>query len=198
MIPEPGNLLVMARLNFRVKCNNHFRDSAPWDVVYFFTRVGLFMECACSYELYMIKWQAILLRIHSFPPRTHERIIISHPGVASLPLFYRKKLCVVMSGEEKRAMEKPYWEGKEYSYFSHKNCEYFPCHKGADPENFNCLFCYCPLYALGDKCGGNFRFTESGIKDCTECKLPHRRENFGYVTGKYSELAEIVRKQREK
>ena len=91
-------------------------------------------------------------------------------------------------------MEKPYWEGKEYSYFSHKNCEYFPCHKGADPENFNCLFCYCPLYALGDKCGGNFRFTESGIKDCTECKLPHRRENFGYVTGKYSELAEIVRK----
>ena len=81
-------------------------------------------------------------------------------------------------------MEKPYWEGKEYSYFSHKNCEYFPCHKGADPENFNCLFCYCPLYALGDKCGGNFRFTESGIKDCTECKLPHRRENFGYVTGK--------------
>ena len=105
---------------------------------------------------------------------------------------------MVMSGEEKRAMEKPYWEGKEYSYFSHKNCEYFPCHKGADPENFNCLFCYCPLYALGDKCGGNFRFTESGIKDCTECKLPHRRENFGYVTGKYSERAEIVRKQREK
>ena len=89
-----------------------------------------------------------------------------------------------MSGEEKRAMEKPYWEGKEYSYFSHKNCEYFPCHKGADPENFNCLFCYCPLYALGDKCGGNFRFTESGIKDCTECKLPHRRENFGSDTGK--------------
>lgn len=145
----------------------------------------------------MIKWQAILLRIYSFPPRTHERIIIS-TRVASLPLFYRKKLCVVMSGEEKRAMEKPYWEGKEYSYFSHKNCEYFPCHKGANPENFNCLFCYCPLYALGDKCGGNFRFTESGIKDCTECKLPHRRENFGYVTGKYSELAEIVRKQREK
>ena len=68
-----------------------------------------------------------------------------------------------MSGEEKRAMEKPYWEGKEYSYFSHKNCEYFPCHKGANPENFNCLFCYCPLYALGDKCGGNFRYTDTGL-----------------------------------
>ena len=53
-------------------------------------------------------------------------------------------------------MDKPYWEGKEYSYFSHKKCEFFPCHKGADSEDFNCLFCYCPLYALGDKCGGNF------------------------------------------
>ena len=48
-------------------------------------------------------------------------------------------------------MEKPYWEGKHYSFFSNKECEYFPCHQGADPENFNCLFCYCPLYALGDK-----------------------------------------------
>ena len=44
-------------------------------------------------------------------------------------------------------MEKPYWEGKEYSYFSHKKCEFFPCHKNADPDDFNCLFCYCPLYA---------------------------------------------------
>ena len=48
-------------------------------------------------------------------------------------------------------MEKPYWEGKEYSYFSHKKCEFFPCHKNADPDDFNCLFCYCPLYALGEK-----------------------------------------------
>ena len=96
-----------------------------------------------------------------------------------------------------RKVIKPYWEGKEYSYFSHKKCEYFPCHKGVDPENFNCLFCYCPLYALGDKCGGNFHFTESGIKDCTACKLPHRRENYGYITGKYQELADMIRKQRE-
>ena len=55
-------------------------------------------------------------------------------------------------------MEKPYWEGKEFSFFSHKKCEYFPCHKGADPEEFNCLFCYCPLYALGKDCGGNFTY----------------------------------------
>ena len=94
-------------------------------------------------------------------------------------------------------MEKPYWEGNHYAFFSNKECEYFPCHKGADPENFNCLFCYCPLYALGDKCGGNFRITEKGIKDCTNCQLPHKAKNYGYVTGKYSELAELMREMRE-
>ena len=51
--------------------------------------------------------------------------------------------------------------------------------------------------ALGDKCGGNFRFLDSGIKDCSRCKVPHKKENFGYITGKYKELAELVRKQRE-
>ena len=75
-------------------------------------------------------------------------------------------------------MEKKYWEDKEYAYFSHKKCEYFPCHKGADPEDFNCLFCYCPLYALGDKCGGNFKYNEKGFKDCTNCQLPHKKKNF--------------------
>ena len=156
MIPEPGNLLVMARLNFRVKCNNHFRDSAPLGrCLLFYESRHFFMEYACSYELYMIKWQAILLRIHSFPPRTHERIIfLPRGGIATS--FFMGKLRGYMIREEIRIMEKPYWEGKEYSYFSHKKCEYFPCHKGVDPENFNCLFCYCPLYALGDKCGGNY------------------------------------------
>ena len=95
-------------------------------------------------------------------------------------------------------MDKPYWEGKHYSYFSNKECEYFPCHKGANPDDFNCLFCYCPLYALGDKCGGNFSLTDKGFKDCTNCMLPHKKKNYGYVTGKYSELAELMRKMREK
>ena len=89
-----------------------------------------------------------------------------------------------------------YLHNKEYAYFSHKKCEFFPCHKGADPEDFNCLFCYCPLYALGDRCGGNFRYTDSGLKDCTNCQLPHKRKNYGYVTGKYQELAELMKKMR--
>ena len=42
MIPEPGNLLVMARLNFRVKCNNHSRDSAPLGRCLLFTKQAFF------------------------------------------------------------------------------------------------------------------------------------------------------------
>ena len=51
-----------------------------------------------------------------------------------------------------------------YSFFQHTACEFFPCHETAHPEDFNCLFCYCPLYALGDRCGGNFRYIGDGIK----------------------------------
>ena len=83
-------------------------------------------------------------------------------------------------------MEKKYWEDKEYAYFSHKKCEYFPCHKGADPEDFNCLFCYCPLYALGDKCGGNFKYNEKGFKDCTNCQLPHKKKKLRLCDRKIS------------
>ena len=39
---------------------------------------------------------------------------------------------------------------KHYDFFQNSECEYFPCHKGADPKTFSCLFCYCPLYALGE------------------------------------------------
>ena len=89
------------------------------------------------------------------------------------------------------------WKDKEFSFFSHTKCEYFPCHKTNDPENFNCLFCYCPLYALGDTCGGNFRYTESGLKDCSLCSIPHKRENYEYITGKYQEIMELAKKNRE-
>ena len=87
---------------------------------------------------------------------------------------------------------------KKYQYFSHRKCEYFPCHKTNDPENFNCLFCYCPLYALGDKCGRNFKYTEKGVKDCTDCLLPHKRKNFGYIMSKYNEIMELAKANHEK
>ncbi|MGN0794101.1 MAG: cysteine-rich small domain-containing protein [Aristaeellaceae bacterium] len=59
---------------------------------------------------------------------------------------------------------------------------------------FNCLFCYCPLYALGRRCGGNCTYTENGIKDCTACTFPHRRENYDALLARYGEIAAVVRR----
>ena len=73
------------------------------------------------------------------------------------------------------------WADKEYAFFRHEKCEYFPCHKGVPAEDFNCLFCYCPLYFLGDRCGGNFTYTKSGVKNCVGCTVPHERANYGRV-----------------
>ena len=52
---------------------------------------------------------------------------------------------------------------KRYRFFQHRACEFFPCHSGVREEDFNCLFCYCPLYALGRRCGGSFVYTPQGI-----------------------------------
>ena len=83
---------------------------------------------------------------------------------------------------------------EHYKFFQNKECEYFPCHKCEDQENFNCLFCYCPLYALGDKCGGNFSYTEGGIKDCSGCLVPHKRGNYDYMMKKMGEVIQLTKK----
>lgn len=88
-------------------------------------------------------------------------------------------------------------DNRKFAFFQHKECEFFPCHQTNDPENFNCLFCYCPLFALGDKCGGNYRFLENGFKDCSSCMFPHVRGNYDKVLDKFGELAEIVKKNRD-
>ena len=89
--------------------------------------------------------------------------------------------------------KKPY-----YKFNQNKKCEYFPCHKTNKIEEFNCLFCYCPLYALADKCGGNFKITDNGIKDCSQCMMPHVKDNYGLIVGKYGEIGKLVQEQLEK
>ena len=84
---------------------------------------------------------------------------------------------------------------EHFKYFTNRECEYFPCHKNANPENFNCLFCYCPLYALGERCGGNFVYTKTGIKDCSNCQFPHKRENYEKITARYNEILELAKKK---
>ena len=84
-----------------------------------------------------------------------------------------------------------------YDFFQNKACEYFTCHEGADPETFSCIFCYCPLYALGDKCGGSFTYTKDGIKDCSVCLRPHRRENYESICEKMSGILELAKRKEQ-
>ena len=91
--------------------------------------------------------------------------------------------------------EKPYWEGKHYAFTQNRECEFFPCHKVSDPDKFNCLFCYCPLYALGDKCGGNFKYMGNGCKDCSGCLVPHRPENYGLIMDRFGDIMELAKEK---
>ena len=81
---------------------------------------------------------------------------------------------------------------QNYKFFQNRKCEYFPCHKGIAEEDFNCLFCYCPLYMLGKKCGGCFERTESGLKSCMNCTYPHHRENYDALIARYSEIVKAL------
>lgn len=87
---------------------------------------------------------------------------------------------------------------ENYKFVQNRSCEFFPCHKGVAEETFNCLFCYCPLYALGENCGGNCTFLENGIKDCSGCLKPHRAENYDRIMERMPDVMELAKKHREK
>ena len=80
-------------------------------------------------------------------------------------------------------------------FFRNTACQYFPCHKCSDTESFNCLFCYCPLYALGENCGGSFRYTENGVKDCSACMLPHSERGYDYILSRFEDLSELAKRK---
>ena len=68
-----------------------------------------------------------------------------------------------------------------YCFFENRDCKYFPCHK--EVEDFNCLFCYCPLYSK-ENCPGNPQYVNTGgrkIKVCSDCAFPHRPENYEQI-----------------
>ena len=76
-----------------------------------------------------------------------------------------------------------------HKFFSNKDCKYFPCHTMPNNVEFNCLFCYCPLYPLGEKCNGLFKLSgEKRIKNCIGCHLPHLPEYYDVVISKLKEL----------
>ena len=85
-------------------------------------------------------------------------------------------------------------KGRHYTWFQNRDCEYFPCHDDVREEEFNCLFCYCPLYALGEDCGGNFTYYK-GVKDCTNCLIPHSRNAYDYITSRFGELVVLAQEK---
>ena len=72
---------------------------------------------------------------------------------------------------------------EHYKKFTNCQCEYFPCHKGVPAEDYNCLFCYCPLYLLGRSCGGNFVY-RGELKDCSGCTKPHDKDSYEFIQSK--------------
>lgn len=81
-----------------------------------------------------------------------------------------------------------------YRFFSNTDCRYFPCHQGVG-ERFNCLFCYCPLYALGEQCGGNYVYLENGVKSCINCGIPHTEKGYEYIMERIGAVTELAGKK---
>jgi len=44
---------------------------------------------------------------------------------------------------------------------------------------------------LKDKCGGNFSYNKNGIKDCSNCTLPHGDNGYDHVMSKMNEVIRI-------
>ena len=75
---------------------------------------------------------------------------------------------------------------KPERFFCNRDCEFFPCHKGVDEADFNCLFCYCPLYFMGKECGGDY-IIRDGVKSCINCNRPHIAGNYDEINYKLRE-----------
>ncbi|MDR0704091.1 MAG: cysteine-rich small domain-containing protein [Planctomycetaceae bacterium] len=77
-----------------------------------------------------------------------------------------------------------------YKFFRNTECMYFPCHQDVNAETFNCLFCYCPLYFLGDQCGGHFEYVgkTKQIKNCAKCSMPHKLNGYDTIIAKLKKL----------
>ena len=99
-----------------------------------------------------------------------------------------EKLLDGISGENKEENEMT----DSSKFFSNINCEYFPCHTGVDADSFNCMFCYCPLYGMFD-CPGSPKFLPNGVKDCSNCTLPHIDINYDAVITKLKEVLQALK-----
>jgi len=51
---------------------------------------------------------------------------------------------------------------------------------------------------LGDQCGGDFVYTERGIKNCKNCTLPHSAGGYAHVLSKLSQISELAGRKEAK
>jgi len=86
----------------------------------------------------------------------------------------------------------------DFHFFQNTDCRYFPCHgkdrgTGSVPvEDFNCLFCYCPLYFID--CEGSYTMMDNKFKDCSKCTRNHDKDAWRYIIGRINEHMKINKK----
>ena len=44
-------------------------------------------------------------------------------------------------------------------------------------------------------CGGNFTVLENGVKDCSGCTVPHKKENYGYITEQFEKIRRLMEEE---
>ena len=81
----------------------------------------------------------------------------------------------------------------DFHYFRNEDCRYFPCHDTVPREEFNCLFCYCPLMFIDD-CKGNYTLLENGFKDCSNCTRNHDKDSWKFIVARLREHMSIEKK----
>lgn len=85
---KPGNLLGMARLNFRVKCNNQLRGFRSREALSAFTKADIFY----GMRLFFMNYTWLNGRRYYFGNIRSLRAYLNesyfYPEVASLPLFW--------------------------------------------------------------------------------------------------------------
>ena len=85
-------------------------------------------------------------------------------------------------------------EPRRYQFFNHAACEVLPLPRHAGRGAQLPLLPSARSTRSGPACGGNYRYVgERGdIKDCSACTLPHRRENYDYLMGRYAEIQRLA------
>lgn len=92
----------------------------------------------------------------------------------------------------------------DFHFFQNTGCRYFPCHADIPVDDFNCMHCYCPLYFV-EHCGGTPVYTDSGVRDCSQCTKPHDKQGWTWIRDRINEevgntkrFSEVIKDERSR